>query len=295
MIVYCVIVCYRPDLENLSRICTALLFSKTKVILVDNTEKSYINNFSKDLGVDLIILNENSGIAKAQNIGIKLAIEKGAEVIVFFDQDSIIENDFIPILLSPLKISQPMVVSPMFYDKEHGFRFPSYNLNKFGLLKEIDFKGNDDIYAVDVIISSGSAATKEVFDIVGLMNEDYFIDFVDTEWSLRCRYKVIPIIVNPQAKMIHTIGDKSINMYFMRLFVHNAIRSYYKVRNSFLFLRNENVPLLLGVKEIVSALVHNLLVILFVEEKNKYVMSYFSAVRDGLLNRKGKKIEHNEN
>jgi rhamnosyltransferase len=289
MNIYCVIVCYYPNVDNLVGIVLKLLSSNAKVILVDNTEKSYINNFSKYLGVDLISLNENCGIAKAQNIGIQLAIEKGAEILVFFDQDSIIENDFIPILTSSLKIKQPMVVSPMFYDKEHGFRFPSYNLNKFGLLKEIEFRGNETIYAVDVIISSGSAATKEVFDIVGLMNEDYFIDFVDTEWSLRCRYKGIPIIVNPQAKMIHVIGDKSINMYFMRLFVHSSLRSYYKVRNSFLFMRNENVPLLMGLKEIASALVHNLLVILFVEEKKKYAISYFIAVRDGLLNRKGKK------
>jgi rhamnosyltransferase len=295
MNIYCVIVCYKPDLDNLFKICSALLFSKTKVILVDNTEDCYIKKISEDLDVYLISLNENCGIAKAQNIGIKLAIEKGAEIIVFFDQDSIIENDFIPVLTKPLKINQPMVVSPIFYDKEHGFRFPSYYLNKFGLLNKIDFKGNDAIYAVDVIISSGSAATTKVFDIVGLMNEDYFIDFVDTEWSLRCRSKGIPIIVNPQAKMIHAIGDKSINMYFIRLFVHSSLRSYYKVRNSFLFMRNENVPLLMGLKEIASALVHNLLVILFVEEKNKYAMSYFIAVRDGLLNRKGKKIEHSEN
>jgi len=289
MIVYCVIVCYKPDVDNLFRICTALLFSKTKVILVDNTEISYINNLSKNLGVDLISLNENCGIAKAQNIGIQLAIEKGAEVIVFFDQDSIIEKDFIPILTSPLKINQPMVVSPIFHDKDNGFRFPSYELNSFGLLKEIKCKVNNEIYTADVIISSGSAATKEVFDIVGLMNEDYFIDFVDTEYSLRCLTKRIPIFVNPKAKMIHAIGDRSINLYFIRLFVHSPVRSYYKVRNSFLFIRNSNVPFLMGVKEIVSALGHNFLIILFVKGKRNYINNYFQAICDGIVNKKGKK------
>ncbi|WP_281322673.1 rhamnosyltransferase [Flavobacterium aestivum] len=289
MNIYCVIVCYNPDVDNLFRICQALLFSKTNVVLVDNTIDCYIKDLSEDLGVDLINLNENYGIAKAQNIGIRYAIDRDAEILVFFDQDSEIDNYFISNLTSPLIRNQPMVVSPVFYDKEHGFRFPSYKLNSFGLLKEIEFPDNDEIYTADVIISSGSLASKEVFDIVGFMNEDYFIDFVDTEWSLRCHSKGVPILVNPKAKMTHTIGDRSINLHFIRLFIHSPLRSYYKVRNSFLFMRNVDVPFLMGLKEIVSALVHNLLVILLVKGKREYVVNYFQAIWDGLLNKKGKK------
>jgi rhamnosyltransferase len=289
MNIYCVIVCYNPDIENLFRICHTLLLSKTNVILVDNTEDCYIKDLSEDWDVDLIYLNENCGIAKAQNIGIRYAIERNAEILVFFDQDSEIDNNFISNLTSPLKINQPMVVSPVFYDKKYGFRFPSYKLNRFGLLKQIEVPDNNEVYTADVIISSGSAATKEVFDIVGFMNEDYFIDFVDTEWSLRCISNDIPILVNPNAKMIHAIGDRSINLYLIRLFIHSPVRSYYKVRNSFLFLRNINVPFLMGLKEIVSALLHNFLIILFVKKKNNYIGNYFQAIWDGLFNKKGKK------
>lgn len=289
MNIYCIIVCYNPDVENLFRICNALLLSKTKVILIDNSEDCYIKELSKNWDVELIDLNENCGIAKAQNIGIRYAIEKNAEILVFFDQDSEIDNYFIPNLTSALIKNKPMVFSPIFYDKDHGFRFPSYKLNRFGLLKQIEVADNDEVYTADVIISSGSGATKEVFDIVGFMNEDYFIDFVDTEWSLRCHSKGIPILVNPKAKMIHAIGDRSINLYFIRLFVHSPLRSFYKVRNSFLFIRNVDVPFLMGLKEIVSALVHNFLIILFVKEKKMYLGNYFQAICDGLLNKKGKK------
>lgn len=289
MNIYCIIVCYKPDVENLIRICRAALSSKTNVVLVDNTEKCHIQDLSKDLGVELVDLNENYGIAKAQNIGIRLAIERGSDIIIFFDQDSEIDDDFISNLTSPLTINQAMVVSPVFYDKREGFRFPSYKLNKYGLLKEIEVKDKEGLYPVDVIISSGSAVTKKVFDIAGLMDEDYFIDFVDTEWSLRCLSKEIPILVNPNAKMIHAIGDRSINLYFIRLFVHSSLRTYYKVRNSFIFVRNKNVPLLMGFKEIVSALLHNFLIILFVKDRKSYIASYFQAIVDGLFNRKGKK------
>lgn len=290
MKIYSVIVCYKPDVHNLERICKAILSCDTNIILVDNTENCYIHNISNRLDVELISLNENLGIAKAQNIGISLAIEKGAEIVVFFDQDSEIENDFIRKLTYKMGNNVPEVVSPVFYDKNIGFKFPSYRLNKFGLLKQFDVVDDQTDYEVDVVISSGSAVSKATFDIVGLMNEDYFIDFVDTEWSLRCRAKGIPIRVIPSAIMKHSIGDKSIDLKFIRIFIHSPVRSYYKVRNSLLFYRSSHVPFLMGMKEIVSALIHNFLTIFVVRHKWDYVKNYFQAIRDGLLGRVGKKI-----
>jgi rhamnosyltransferase len=290
MKIYSVIVCYKPDVHNLERICKAILACDTNVILVDNTENCYIENISNRLDVELISLNENVGIAKAQNIGITLAIDKGAEIVVFFDQDSEIENDFIRKLTYKMGNNVPEVVSPVFYDKNIGFKFPSYRLNKFGLLKQFDVVDEQTDYEVDVVISSGCAVSKVTFDVVGLMNEDYFIDFVDTEWSLRCRAKGIPIKVIPSAIMKHSIGDKSIDLKFTRIFIHSPIRSYYKVRNSFLFYRSRNVPFLMGLKEIVSALIHNFSTIFVVRHKWDYIKNYFQAIRDGVLGRVGKKI-----
>lgn len=290
MKIYSVIVCYKPDVHNLERICKAILSCDTNVILIDNTENCYIENISNSLDVNLISLNENLGIAKAQNIGITLAIEKGAEIVVFFDQDSEIENDFIQKLTYKMCSNVPEVVSPVFYDKNIGFKFPSYRLNKFGLFKQFGVDDDQTGYEVDVMISSGSAVSKVTFDIVGLMNEDYFIDFVDTEWSLRCRAKGIPIRVIPSATMKHSIGDKSINLKFIRIFIHSPARSYYKVRNSFLFYRSRYVPFLMGLKEIISALIHNFSTIFVVRHKWDYIKNYFQAIRDGILGRVGKKM-----
>lgn len=289
MNIYCIIVCYYPEIHDLSKICSSLLYSKAKIILVDNTENCYIERFKQHPSISLISCNENIGIAKAQNLGIKYAIEKNADVLVFFDQDSKIDDFFISQLTNPFIKNQPMVVAPVFYDKAQGFRFPNYRLNRWGLLKELKCLDNNEIYHVDMIISSGSAVSKEVFNIVGLMNEDYFIDYVDTEWILRCRSKNIPILVNPKAKMIHSIGEKSINLHFIRLFVHGHVRSYYKIRNSFLFMKSKHVPVLMGIKEVISALLHNFLIIFFVKKKYQFIKNYLQAVKDGLLNKKGKK------
>lgn len=287
MKIYSLIVCYNPDIYNLNKICKSLLDANTFVVLVDNTINTYINDLSNKLGVKLITNNDNFGIAKAQNIGIEFALNDGADVIVFFDQDSLIEKDFIENLTAPLKSDIPMVVSPVFHDRDKGFAYPSYKINKFGLMYVI--KSRNEIYDVDMIISSGSATTKVVFDIVGLMDESYYIDYVDTEWCLRCRANKIPIKVVPSAKMIHAIGEKSYNLGFMRVFVHSPIRTYYKVRNSFIFSMNENVPFLMGVKEIFSALLQNFIVIFITKENSSYFKNFYLGIIDGLLGIKGKK------
>ena len=288
MKIFSVIVCYNPDISSLTQICKALKISLVSVILVDNTEISYLDDISNNFEIELIKLNENLGIAKAQNIGIRNALENNAEIIVFFDQDSYIESDFISNLIRPLVVKQPMVVSPVFFDKSNGFQFPSYKLNCLGLPRKMQQNNSNKLFSADVIISSGSAATKEVFHNVGLMNEDLFIDYVDTEWSLRCKAKGIPVLVVPNAKMVHSIGDRTVNLLFTRLFIHSPLRTYYKVRNSFLFFRNKNVPFLMGIKEILSALINNFLIIFFVKKRKNYIFNYFHGIRDGVLNRKGK-------
>lgn len=289
MNVYCIIVCYNPDINNISIICNKLMSHPATVILVDNTE----NNCNADLlsikGIRLISLRENIGIAKAQNIGIKIALDEEADVIVFFDQDSEIDENFLEHLLTPLQIDQPMIVSPAFFDKKEGFQFPSQRLNRFGLLEKIEIKNHELPFEVDVVISSGSAATRKTFEVAGLLEENFFIDFVDIEWSLRCRKAGISIKTIPNARMAHSIGEKSINIKCMRLFIHSPLRSYYKVRNSFLFFRCKNVPALLGIKEIISALIHNFLIILFVKHKGLYIQSYFSGIYKGILGETGKR------
>lgn len=289
MKIYSIIVCYNPNVSNLILICQKLLYNNTSVIVVDNTEKSYISGYVDFPDCTVIALGENTGIAHAQNIGINHAIKGGADVIVFFDQDSKIENDFLPFLLAPLKVGEPRVVAPVFFDSDKGFEFPALRLNKYGVLVKLYKGSRQSPYDVDVITSSGTAATAVTFDIAGLMDEDFFIDFVETEWCLRCRKKNIPIQVVPTAVMKHSIGETSINFGFMRGFVHSPVRCYYKIRNCFLLFKKENVPFLLACKELLSVFIHQLILFVFVKNKADYVKNFFLAISHGIRGVTGKK------
>jgi rhamnosyltransferase len=290
MNLFSIIVTYNPNVENLISLSKTLISDNVKVIVVDNTETSYIGILEKIDGVLLIKNEDNLGIAKAQNIGIKKAIDCTADVIIFFDQDSKIEKGFIDNLTCILDKEKAIISSPIFFDEQKKFKFPSIRLNKLGMfnffypLKELE------PYLVDAVISSGTAVTIEVFKRVGLMDETYFIDFVDTEWCLRCRNNNIPIYTMPNAVMLHTIGDKHINLFFLRLSIHTPIRTYYKVRNSFIFFNNRNVPFALGFSRIIVNLIHNFISCIISKDKNIYFKHYFQAIVDGFMGVKGKKI-----
>jgi rhamnosyltransferase len=268
-----------------------LLSSQSFVIIVDNSEGVPVSQWINFKGCTIVPMGTNTGIAYAQNVGIRLAIKQKADVVVFFDQDSEIEDDFLSTLLYPLMPGKPGVVAPIYFDKARGYEFPAMKLNSFGTLSKVYRDNNSVSYPVDVVISSGMAVTKETFEVVGLMDEEFFIDFVDTEWCLRCRSKKVEILMVSAATMAHSIGDSSRNLGFMNIFVHSPIRSYYQIRNSFHFLKKKHVPLLLGLKEFLSLLLHHIIGLIFLKDRKAYLIQYFHAVRDGILGICGKKSE----
>jgi len=289
MKIFSVIVCYNPDIINLSLLCQTLINNNSNVIIVDNTSISYINTNDCFSNCTFFRLGQNTGIAHAQNIGIKHAIESGAEAIALFDQDSKIENNFLSSLSDQLKVDEPKVVAPVFIDNVKGIEFPSYRLNKLGFPVKVYNEGRILPYDVDFVISSGSVATTTTFIKGGLMDEDFFIDYVDTEWCIRCRNKKIPIQIVPGTIMTHSIGEKHINLLILSGFIHSPVRCYYQIRNSFLLLRKKDIPLCMALKEILSVAVHKAILIMFVKHKFDYLNMYYLAVIHGICGVVGKK------
>lgn len=289
MKIYALIVCYRPFFPKLKQLCEGLLTSGAKVVLLDNTEETCSSLQQLPAGCELIKLYQNFGIAHAQNIGIKYAREQSADVIIFFDQDSVIDDKYVAHILAGVDVNRPGVWGPVSIDEERGFEYPCYRFNKFGYPLPVLSFTNKSTYLVDLLISSGSLVTSVTFDIVGLMDEDFFIDYVDYVWCMQCRSLGIPIHVNPNVLMSHSVGIMSLKLGPITTFVHSPIRSYYKVRNVFLLLRKKQVPVIFALKEITSALANHLVQLIFVTNKLAYLTALFSGVLDGLLGITGKK------
>jgi rhamnosyltransferase len=275
-------VCYRPNLAHLSRLCALVIADGCKVILVDNTELPYLAGDNVPDGCTLITLGNNSGIARAQNVGVATALSAGATVLVFFDQDSTIESGLVKSLVGAVHEGTAEIVSPLCVDDATGMALPSMRVSRFGRVTWVHAAGATSPYPVDMVISSGTVATREVFDIAGNFDEGLFIDHVDAEWCMRCRARQVPIYVIPTAVMRHSIGSRYVKLGPLTIQVHSPARCYYQIRNCFLMFRKPHIPLLFAVQQLASVALSRTILLFLVKDRFSYLKSYLFAVRDGL-------------
>tara|TARA_R110000822_G_scaffold30475_5_gene88834 strand:- start:977 stop:1870 length:894 start_codon:yes stop_codon:yes gene_type:complete len=280
-----IVVTYNPHMPRLQLLLEALLPQVAYVVLVDNASNAGVPDALAQLGSDRLIvhcLDQNTGIAAGQNRGIGLAQQLGCERVVFFDQDSIVGAGFLKTLNQGMHDPAVSITAPVFYDEQAGFGYPLVDILSSGRRKKYR---PEDVHApldISVAISSGMLVRCSVFEQVGMLDERLFIDYVDTEWCLRCAALGIAVRVNPSAVMTHSIGDKSIRLAGFRVPVHSPLRRYYRVRNAFHLLRMNHVPALMALREVVFGLIHQLILIAVERKRWDYLAFYFRAVRDGL-------------
>ncbi|MGR5522466.1 rhamnosyltransferase [Vibrio sp. DNB22_12_1] len=282
--IYSIIVTYNPNLNNIEKLVRDLKRLDVVPLIIDNASSKRIL-----LDCEIIRLSENFGIAKAQNIGIHNAIELGADHIIFFDQDSSISNEnFIVELLSPIKKNLTKISAPIFIDEVRGFTYPIVNIDGNGGRTKYYPKSCDNPFYVNNVISSGTMVDVEVFGAVGLMKDELFIDYVDTEWCLRCASAGYRILVVPSAVMFHSIGDSSFSLLGFNVPKHSPLRRYYRIRNSFLLLRQKHIPKIMALREVTFSIIHQLILISVSKgERFDYFKFLFKGVKDGVVGKLG--------
>lgn len=246
-IVHAIIVTFNPEENVLVNIVSEIKSQVYKVIIVDNSSNNidFLREaFRGEKNVELISLNENFGIAYAQNKGIKHAKDNNATHVILFDQDSAISEGFVDGLIScenELLKSGGKVggVGPAFFDRETGSIYPA-TVYRGCFIDRVDLV--DKPVVATFIIASGSLIRISVLDEVGYMREDFFIDFVDVEWSIRAKKYGYNVYINPLIKMEHSIGDQRIKVFGRMISMHSDFRKYYISRNALYMTRLSYVP-----------------------------------------------------
>ncbi|WP_421274765.1 glycosyltransferase family 2 protein [Aeromonas veronii] len=237
-----IIVLYNPDLKVLEILLHSLIGQVSEVCIVDNTpgniKHEVLALFSGiNLACIYIGLLDNKGIAKAQNIGIKHAIEHGYTHVLLLDQDSALPNNMIhdlceaeSYLLS--KGVNVAAVGPAFRDEKTGKLAPAIQQDSL-FVKRVQLKSGDEKpIKCDYIIASGSLIRLSVLEKVGLMLDELFIDWVDIEWGERCRFYQFYTFMIPQVIMKHSIGDGHVSVPGRDVNLHSDFRNYFIVRNA---------------------------------------------------------------
>ena len=238
-----IIVLYLPNRTLLLRLLKSILGQVKDIIVIDNTPKADLGEISADwfkLNGYVVLyksLEDNYGIAKAQNIGIELAVEKGCDHVVLFDQDSCPSTGMIhKLLLAEKTLSRCGVnvgsIGPAFIDEKTSEYAKVIRHKVFGISRISINRNSQELIQADYIIASGSLIRVSTIKTVGLMMEELFIDGVDIEWCLRARNYGFLHFVVPGATMHHQIGDEFFEIFGKKINLHSDLRNYYIVRNS---------------------------------------------------------------
>lgn len=269
-----VIVTYNPKEELIDNI-NRLLNQVNEIIIVDNSidskENIILDNLKK---VHIIKNNINLGIAKALNIGVKIAKDKKYKWIMTLDQDSLITENMIDIMMNTYnKLENKekiMIIAPRSVEK---------TFNKF----------NDDKIEVEEVITeitSGNIVKSILFDKIGFFEEKLFIDLVDHEMCLRVNMAGLKIIKVNKAILLHSLGETKYNNFLWKKVSttnHSPVRRYYMARNRIYvwgkyeknfpnWVRNDKK---LFINEIIR-------IILFEKEKRKKIKLIIKGIKDGL-------------
>ena len=227
--IYSVVVLYNPSFDNILNLSKISKLSTT-LFVIDNSDV-VTDLVTIDTDNIVYIKNDfNIGLDKALNIGIKKCLaDIECTHIALFDQDSIPDSMMFKNMISFLDKCEDSVVavSPQIIDVKDSIK-PNLNGVVFS----------------DVVITSGSLYPRNAFKKVGLMDETFFIDYIDYEWCLRAKSKKYQIVRINDAIMYHNMGDSLVNFLGISKPLHiNKLRHYYIIRNQLIFISRKYIPL----------------------------------------------------
>lgn len=296
MTIGAVIVTFNPQLDDLKMLLSNIENTVKQIVFVDNGSNNIyeikaLSTFVANLSI--IELGENKGIGFAQNRGIDFLFRDiSIDAFVLFDHDSHPEKEMIPILANEyVRMTNSGIhlgaLGPVFYDPRTNNQYPISIFKGFSLIKKYAVEGNIEPIKASVLIASGSFIPKKAFEVVGGMNEDFFIDYIDMEWSFRSQHLGYQLFVCPQAKMAHQVGDARMKILGREISVHSPLRRYYLARNSVFMIKTKYINWQYKVREIFFSLSRVIIFLICVNKRTTYLKYILQGWRDGLINKKG--------
>ncbi len=246
------IVTYNPERGLLRRVLEALAPQVDHLLLVDNASGESPRGVLDELpGIDatLLPMDSNLGLASAQNQGMQWLQDRGYELALLLDQDSLAEPGMVEALRQALDELQkagekvaavgPVYLDPRTGDGRHFVRFPG-----LGVERESCEDGRE-LIPVDFLIASGSLLHVAQYLRIGHFEDALFIDNVDLEWCFRARSLGYGLFGVCNARMAHFLGDNALRVWLGRwwqVYRHSPLRQYYMARNRMALYRRGYSP-----------------------------------------------------
>lgn len=269
-----IIVLYKPKIEKINDNFRKYYGTKLNVVFVVNAttnvfRNQLLNEIKEYKNVYSIFLEDNVGIAGAQNRGILYLLGKDSiDNVLFLDQDSYMDVSEIrklQMVLTSQNLKTPALVAPKVY----------------GL-------SNKGLHEVSETISSGSLIPASVLKNVGMFRAEYFIDFVDYEWCWRAINNGYYIYIDDDIKIIHqTENDVRRRLGHT---MESPFRLYYVYRNLLWSLRDTDMGLRFNTKWLIRYFVKALFQIIIADNRIERLKKISGGIIDGMTKHQNQKM-----
>ena len=292
-----VVVAFNPDPGFPGRIANTRAQVKSTLV-VDNASGSQSQALFDELrpldNLEIIRNSLNLGVAAALNMGMHRARTLGYQWALTLDQDSVPETDMVAELSSAIQatveVESLAIVAPQTIDSV-SHRPAAFLQPRFGpFYRRTPCVG--DTMEVTSAISSGSLVNLDVHKKLGGFREDYFIDYVDTEYCLRAQTNGYRILAACGARLSHNLGNRrESRLGPFRVFpTHHSPGRWYTIsRNRMPTWRRYAIsyPHWLSYEVVASTFI-TLRMLLTEPSRYRKAVAIFAGTLDGLRGRMGK-------
>lgn len=219
-----------------------LVYPSFEIVVVDNasTDGSVPALEHKFPALKINRNSRNLGYAGGNNVGIRYALDHGADYILLLNNDTVVDKDLVRDLVSVIQREpQAGIVSPTIYDyrepKKVWFAGASIDWetgeSPHAGLGERDSGQFNRVIEVDCVTGCAMMVSRAVFERVGLLDPDYFLYYEDTDLCVRAAKAGFKSYCVQTAKVWHKESSST------QANLGSDLHAYYHTRNRLLFLR----------------------------------------------------------
>lgn len=242
--------------------------------------------YAKEDKIKAIFNKENLGFAGGNNVGIKYALENGADYVMLLNNDAIVAPDFLTELVNVGESDSRFGIlgSRIYEYGTEAIAFDGGKVNKWltkGEHKAVEIK-LQQLREVDYITGAAMLIKREVIKKIGLMREEYFLYYEDVDWCLRARKAGYKCILVPASRIWHKIS--ATNKEGSPSYI------YYHTRNGLMLAKFNGNMFQKIAAYLIGAwiLLKQILKILFVPQKHIWAKSMTKGVIDFYIEKYGK-------
>lgn len=171
-----------------------------------------INEKEKDLSNPIIFIQsgKNEGFASGNNVAIKYALEKNDfEYIWLLNNDTVIMDDTLISLVNHAKSNDLGITGSKLFNYYEPNSVQAYggHINKFFGTSTHILNEEDIASDLDYVVGASFLINKKVLDDIGLLPEDYFLFYEETDYCFNAKNRGFKIGVDINSVVYHKEGN----------------------------------------------------------------------------------------